>query len=78
MRPIDELYKQAEKIQGQIDTFRQNCKHERQFDGWYSWRLGTILWKRMCSECDQPVGDAITNQPDTFGGNNPTWTILQS
>ena len=54
-RPVDKLYTQIEEAQKNLDTIRQECKHEKFRLGLYSWRVGSVVPQRICEECDAVV-----------------------
>lgn len=54
---VDELYQQIKDAQAELEVIKENCPHENYRIMYYSWRPGSMVLKRLCSDCDQVVGD---------------------
>ena len=51
----EKMYSQIKEAQEKLIELRAICKHENVHDGLYSWRLGTIIPTKICSDCGTPI-----------------------
>lgn len=49
------MYEQIKKAQERLKEIRSICKHENQFEGNYSWRIGAINRAIMCVDCGECI-----------------------
>lgn len=49
----EKAYAQIRESETQIKEVRAICKHEKTFEGNYSWRIGSIEVAEICSYCGE-------------------------
>lgn len=55
------MYAQIKAAEERLKELREICKHEKTFEGNYSWRPGAIMPATICSDCG-----ALVNFKDNF------------
>jgi hypothetical protein len=55
---IQDLFKQIADAQQEIAEIREDCPHMHYELGLWSWRIGCVNIRRICTEC----GDVLTGQ----------------
>jgi hypothetical protein len=53
-------YEQIKKSEERLKELRGICKHEKTFEGNYSWRIGSIQPATICYYCGTPVAFNIS------------------
>lgn len=47
----EKMYAQIKSAEEKLVKLRSNCKHEKTFEGNYSWRVGNIQLADICEYC---------------------------
>ena len=48
-------YKQIAKSQARLEELRSICKHEKTYEGNYSWRIGAMQLAEICEYCGEMI-----------------------
>ncbi len=54
------LYDQIKAAETRLAELRKLCKHEKTFQGNYSYRPGSYFLMNICEYCNTPIGDVIS------------------
>ena len=49
------MYDQIQKAQDRLTELRSICKHEKTFEGNYSWRIGCCQLADICEYCGELI-----------------------
>lgn len=47
----EQMYAQIQRANDRLKELREICKHEKTFEGNYSWRVGSIQPAEICEYC---------------------------
>ncbi len=47
----EKMYTQIKSAEEKLEELRSACKHEKTFEGMYSWRVGNIQLADICEYC---------------------------
>lgn len=51
----ERCFEQIEQCDKRLEEIREECKHEKTFEGNYSWRVGCIQRADICEYCGKKV-----------------------
>ena len=63
---VTEIYKELETLQEELKDLKKNCSHDSYRIGYFSWRIGCIDTKKLCSHCDEVLGEPSIEEADAF------------
>lgn len=63
---VSELGHIISECQEEIKRLRESCRHDKYDIGYYSWRIGCMDLKRMCSYCRIPIGEPSPEEQQKY------------
>lgn len=54
-KECEEMYAQIKSAEERLKELRSNCKHEKTFEGNYSWRPANIQLAEICEYCGSMI-----------------------
>lgn len=54
-KECEQMYAQIKDAEDRLKELRAECKHEKTFEGYYSWRVGNIQSADICEYCGSLV-----------------------
>ena len=52
----EKMYAQIKSAEERLEEIRQICKHEKTFEGNYSYRIGCVQFACICEYCGTLIG----------------------
>lgn len=68
---VEELRHIISECQEEINELKSLCLHEKYEVGYYSWRIGSMDLRRICSYCKEVLGEhpSTLEQTDYYNAN---------
>jgi len=63
---MNEIIAEREVLFQELQELRRNCSHDSYRIGNWSWRPGAITQARICSHCDENIGEPSEEEYETF------------
>jgi len=54
-KECEQMYSQIKNAEERLKELRKECKHEKTFEGNYSWRIGAIQLADICEYCGELI-----------------------
>jgi hypothetical protein len=67
---VVELYQIIRQATNELATIRKNCPHTNYEVRLYSWRPGSLLPRRICTECEEALPEITKEEHDRCIRNN--------
>jgi len=65
---MNEIIAKQEILFQELQEIRRDCSHDSYRIGNWSWRPGVIDQARICTHCDENIGEPSKEEYETFTG----------
>lgn len=67
---VHEIYKNMKNLQEELGDLKKKCSHDSYRVGYYSWRPGCMDVVKLCSHCDENIGQPSIDEIEKFNSEN--------